>query len=67
MYCSQLFRVHFVCYRSVQERRNIKKNKYNVEVQNIYERLCIEETEKQPDNGSLITNVTKNGLLLNNP
>ena len=28
------------------------KNKYNVEVQNIYERLCIEETEKQPDNGS---------------
>ena len=28
------------------------KNKYNVEVQNIYERLCIEETEQQPDNGS---------------
>ena len=27
------------------------KNKYNVEVQNIYERLCIEETEQQPDNG----------------
>ena len=26
--------------------------KYNVEVQNIYERLCIEETEQQPDNGS---------------
>ena len=28
------------------------KSKYNVEVQNIYERLCIEETEQQPDNGS---------------
>ena len=28
------------------------KTKYNVEVQNIYERLCIEETEQQPDNGS---------------
>ena len=28
------------------------KNKYNVEVQHIYERLCIEETEQQPDNGS---------------
>ena len=28
------------------------KNKYNVEVQYIYERLCIEETEQQPDNGS---------------
>ena len=28
------------------------KYKYNVEVQNIYERLCIEETEQQPDNGS---------------
>ena len=28
------------------------KNKYTVEVQNIYERLCIEETEQQPDNGS---------------
>ena len=28
------------------------KNKYRVEVQNIYERLCIEETEQQPDNGS---------------
>ena len=27
------------------------KNKYNVEVQNIYERLCIEEIEQQPDNG----------------
>ena len=26
--------------------------KYNVEVQNIYERLCIEETKQQPDNGS---------------
>ena len=29
------------------------KYKYNVEVQNIYERLCIEETEQQADNGSL--------------
>ena len=28
------------------------KNKYNVEVQNIYERLYIGETEQQPDNGS---------------
>ena len=28
------------------------KSKDNVEVQNIYERLCIEETEQQPDNGS---------------
>ena len=28
------------------------KNKYNVEVQNIYERLCIEETGKQPYKGS---------------
>ena len=28
------------------------KIKYNVEVQNIYERLCIEETEQQPNNGS---------------
>ena len=28
------------------------KYKYNVEVQNIYERLCIEEREQQPDNGS---------------
>ena len=29
------------------------KYKYHVEVQNIYERLCIEETEQQqPDNGS---------------
>ena len=28
------------------------KNKYNVEVQTIYERLCIEETEQQPDNRS---------------
>ena len=28
------------------------KNKYNVEEQNIYERLCIEEAEQQPDNGS---------------
>ena len=27
------------------------KNKCNVEVQNIYERLCIEETGQQPDNG----------------
>ena len=29
------------------------KSKYNVEVQNIYERLSMEETEQQPDNGSL--------------
>ena len=29
------------------------KNKHTVEVQNIYEKLCIEETEQQPDNGSL--------------
>ena len=28
------------------------KNKYNVDVQNIYEILCIEETEQPPDNGS---------------
>ena len=28
------------------------KNNYIVEVQNIYERQCIEETEQQPDNGS---------------
>ena len=28
------------------------KYKYNVEVQNNYERLCIEETEQQPYNGS---------------
>ena len=28
------------------------KNKYNVKVKNIFERLCIEETEQQPDNGS---------------
>ena len=33
-------------------REETYKNKYNVEVQNIYERLCIEETEQQPDNGS---------------
>ena len=26
------------------------KKKYNFEAQNIYERLCIEGTEKQPDN-----------------
>ena len=29
------------------------ENKYNVEIQNIYERLCIEEREQQADNGSL--------------
>ena len=28
------------------------KSKYNVELRNICERLCIEETEQQPDNGS---------------
>ena len=28
------------------------KKKYNVEVRTIYERLCIEETEQQPDDGS---------------
>ena len=28
------------------------KNKYNVKVRNNYERLCIEETEQKPDNGS---------------
>ena len=28
------------------------KNKYNVEVQNIYDRLCIEETEQPAYNGS---------------
>ena len=33
-------------------KKETNKNKYNVEVQNIYERLCIEETEQQPDNGS---------------
>ena len=33
-------------------KEEIYKYKYNVEVQNIYERLCIEETEQQPDNGS---------------
>ena len=43
------------------------KNKYNVEVQNIYERLCIEETEQQPDNGSFDNQCDKKGLLLNNP
>ena len=32
--------------------RNIEKPIYFVEVQNIYEGLCIEETEQQPDNGS---------------
>ena len=42
------------------------KNKYNVEVHNIYERLCIEETEQQPDNGSFNNQCEKNGLLLNN-
>ena len=31
-------------------REEIYKNRYNVEVQNTYERLCIEETEQQPDN-----------------
>ena len=35
-------------------REETDKYKYNVEVQNIYERLCIEETEQQPDNGSFI-------------
>ena len=43
--------------RSEQLELNLRKEetykyKYNVEVQNIYERLCIEETEEQPDNGS---------------
>ena len=28
------------------------KYKYNVEEQSIYERLCTEETEQQPDSGS---------------
>ena len=28
------------------------KYKYNFEVHNIYERLCIEEAKQQPDNGS---------------
>ena len=46
-----------VTKRSEQLQRNlleegIYKYKYNLEVQNIYERLCIEETEQQPDNGS---------------
>ena len=43
------------------------KDKYNVEVQNIYERLCIEKTEQQPDNESCNKQCDKNGLLLNNP
>ena len=43
------------------------KYKYHVEVQNIYERLCIEQTEQQPDNGSFNNQCDKNGLLLNNP
>ena len=41
--------------RSEQLELNLLKEetyKCNVEVQNIYERLCIEETEQQPDNGS---------------
>ena len=41
--------------RSEQLELNLLKEetyKYNVEVQNIYERLCIKETEQQPDNGS---------------
>ena len=29
------------------------KNKYNVEVHNIYERVCIKETEQQPDYGAV--------------
>ena len=33
-------------------KEEICKNKYNIEVQNSYERLCIEEREQQPDNGS---------------
>ena len=33
-------------------REETYKNKYNVEVPNIHERLCMEETEQQPDNGS---------------
>ena len=43
------------------------KNKYNVEVQYIYERLCIEKTKQQPDNGSCNKQCDKDGLLLNNP
>ena len=43
--------------RSKQQGLNLLKEetyryKYYIEVQNIYERLCIEETEQQPDNGN---------------
>ena len=35
------------------------KNKYNVAVQNICERLCIDETEQQPHNRSFINQCDK--------
>ena len=41
------------------------KNKYNVEVQNIYERLCIEETAQQPDNGSFKNQCDKKWTTVN--
>ena len=43
------------------------KYKYIVEVEKNYERLCIEETEQHQIMEVLITYVTTNGLLLNNP
>ena len=41
------------------------KYKYNVEVQNIYERLWIEETEQQPDNGSFNNQCDKKWTTVN--
>ena len=49
--------------RSEQLELNLLKEetyKYNVEVQNIYERLCIEETEQQPHDGSFNNQCDKN-------